>query len=208
MMIVSFSTPIAFLHSKPCKESYDLVEELAFKHHNNYVIDIEEYEFTVSRSKVDNAIMVSVSSKIFGPSGQVQYRFAKDGKVTVIAFLYEYEYVYVVENAYPIFYVAYYNNKPTSISSTDKKLAEASIQLAERVFDYALSVNKQHYDFYDILKDYDKYKNSINPIRISSITLTSIFTVATICGGVCYVILSRKKQKADIPQEDKIIDNQ
>ena len=205
LTIISFAAPYAFLHSEPCTDGYALIDELAIKNQNRYDVNIRGDNYSILRYKLGNKIVISVG---YGSSGAaVQYHFAKDGSINAYAFFNGYECDYEFKDTYFSFVEAFYNYKLTSLSGTNRKLADTAIELSEAVFDYVLAINGKSYDFYDILKDYNSYRNSIQGIRISSTFLMSVFTIVSVCGVAFYVQFIRKKEQAVGLQEDEITDN-
>lgn len=202
LTILSFAAPYSFLYSEPCKDGYDLIDELTIEYKTQYQINIQGDKYTVTRLKFTDSLGVSVSSNMLGSSGQVQYRFAKDGQVFVFVFYNGYEIDYVIENTYPVFVEAYKSYQPTSLSSADRKLADTSIELAETVFDIVLLTNGKSYDFYDILKDYEEFHHSLTAIKISSLVLLSIFSIVAISGTVLYIVFIRKRKEVPLTAED------
>lgn len=202
--ILSFAVPYAFLHSKLCADGYALIDKLAIKNQNRYDINIRGDRYIISRGNIGDRIVITISSNVLGNSGQVQYHFAKDGNIKANAFLNGYECVYEFENTYFVFTEAYYNYKPTSLSSAEMRLADSSIDLAEAVFNYVLALNNKDYDFYDILYDYAEFHSSLNATKVSSIVLMSIFSIASISGLVLYILFIRKKNENTLSEEDII----
>ena len=202
LTVLSFAAPYTFLYSEPCIDGYDLIDKLTIKHQTRYQIDIQGDKYTVTRLKFTDSIAVSVSSYVLGASGEIQYRFAKDGNVSVIVFYNGYEIDYVIEDTYPVFVKAYKGYRPTVLSDADRKMSDTAVELSETVLDIVLLKNNKNYDFYDILKDYDDFHKSLTAIKISGIVLLSVFSIVAVSGTVLYVVFSRKKYEATLPKED------
>lgn len=207
LTILSFAVSYTFLYSKPCRDGYALIDELVVKTHNEYEVTIGGDKYKISRASMGDRIEIIVNSQALS-SGQVQYHFAKDGKVTAYALYRGYECDYEVRGTNTVFVKAYKDYKPTTLTNADRRLADTSISLAELVFDYVLASNDKDYDFHDILEDYSKYHDSLKATQISGIVLMVFFSVISVCGIVFYVTFIRKGGQTIMPQNEANTDNE
>ena len=210
MTLLSFAAPLAFLHSEPCRDGYDLIEELA--------PDYDGYEITIhgSSSNYTYKIMglpfsgyvtdVCVTSSISGSSFAVHRRFKPNGSVEAIVtftigYFYECEYVY--DGSYAELVQAYKGYSSTTLTNTEREYAYSLITLTDTVLNYVLSYHSRDYDFDDILEDYADYHNSLLGIRISSAVIMVVFTTISIFAIVFYAKIRKKRgQTAESLQEE------
>lgn len=202
LTVFSFVTPYSFLRGKTCKDGYAFIDELIKESDSGreYSINIQGDWYYIMRSDYGNGKLITVMSNSL--SGQVQYEFEKDGNIRAYTFYQRYEFDYEIKGTNPVFVQAFYNYEPITLTSEDRELADASIELAEAVIDYVLDYNGKDYTFNDILKEYDDYKDSLTGIKVSSIVLTSLFTVVAVADTVICVLLMKKMRKNETPVSD------
>lgn len=128
----------------------------------------------------------------------VRYTFRADGtvKASVIGSgIYGY---YTIEG-----YDRILDSYSSSISAqTTFKYLNASLDLAEALFDYLLAFNYKSYKINSIFTEYEKYHDKILGLRISSSIIAAIFLAVSIYGVVLYTQQLKKKQVVESLQDD------